>query len=337
MNATVRVLAADVGGTNTRLLLADSDGITYTPLREQHYASADWLDLLPILQDFFATDTALPQRACLAIAGPITGDAHRQQAQVTNLPWLLDGHALGQALGIPRVKLINDFAAVAHGIAALRDSDIITLQTGEPRAYAPRAVLGAGTGLGQALLVQCGSHYEVLPTEGGHVDFAPQSDEQWHLLRTLQRDYGHVSYERLLSGAGLVFIYRFLQQRRSGAIPELIVQACAAGGDPAAAISQTALAGTDPIAAQALHEFIRIYGAQAGNLALGCLPFGGLYVAGGIAPKILSKLLDGTFIAAFNAKGRMETITRRIPVHVVTHANPGLLGAALYAGRDGGV
>lgn len=332
MASLTRVLAADVGGTNARLLLADSDGTHYVPLRERHYVSAEWPDLCPILQDFFAAETVLPHCACIAIAGPVTGTAEHQQAEVTNLPWVLDSRAIADALGIARVVLINDFAAVAYGIAALDEVDLARLQAGEPRPLAPRAILGAGTGLGQALLVHCGSHYEVLPTEGGHVDFAPQTEQQYELLRALQRAYGHVSYERLLSGAGLVFIYEFLQARDGGP-STLLAQADAAALDPAAAISQSALAGDDPVAVQALHEFVSIYGAQAGNLALACLPFGGLYVAGGIAPKILPKLLDGRFIAAFNGKGRMATVTARVPVHVITHPNPGLLGAALYAAR----
>lgn len=321
MSERLRVLAADVGGTHTRVLLADSDGTRLAPLRERQYASADWPDLLPILRDFLSAETALPQRVCLAVAGPVTGDRDAQHAQVTNLPWSLDSRALATALGTTRVTLINDFAAVGHGIAALGDADLVTLQAGEPQAQAPRAVLGVGTGLGQALLVRCGAHYTVLPTEGGHTDFAPQNELQIELLRALQREHEHVSYERLLSGAGLAFIYRFLQ--RDHAAPAI---------DPAA-VSAAALAGTDPIAVQALDAFVTLYGAQAGNLALACLPFGGLYVAGGIAPKILDRLRDGRFIAAFNAKGRMAPVTRRVPVQVVVHPNPGLLGAALVAGR----
>lgn len=323
-----RVLAADVGGTHTRVLLADSDGVQCAAVREQHYISAAWPDLLPILRDFLAAETAPPQRACLAIAGPITAATSAQRAEVTNLPWSLDSRVLADALGLARITLVNDFAAVGLGVVALHDTDVLTLQDGEPQPLAPRAVLGAGTGLGQALLVRCGEHYEILPTEGGHADFAPQDDLQVDLLRALQRDHGHVSYERLVSGAGLVFIYRFLQQAQAtGTAANL------ADDGAAAAISAAALAGSDPLAVQALDTFIRIYGAQAGNLALACLPFGGLYVAGGIAPKILVKLREGSFLAAFNAKGRMQSVTRRIPVRVITHPNPGLLGAALYAGR----
>lgn len=323
------VLAVDVGGTHTRTAIAESAGTQCRILREQHYPSADWPGLLPILQDFLAAGTDRPLRACIAVAGPISDNG--QHARVTNLPWHLDSEQLRLALGIEQLTLINDFAAVGHGIAALEPDHLVTLQAGEPRLHAPRAVLGAGTGLGQALLAWRDDSYAVLATEGGHVDFAPQSDEQWQLLRTLQREYGHVSYERLVSGPGLVFIYCFLRQRHGGSSLDEIEQALQ-GGDPAAAISQAALSGADPIAVQALHEFVRIYGAQAGNLALTCLPLGGLYVAGGIAPKILPKLRDGAFLATFNAKGRMEAVTRRVPVHIVVHPNPGLLGAALYAG-----
>ncbi|MBI5461771.1 MAG: glucokinase [Gammaproteobacteria bacterium] len=347
------VLAADVGGTHTRVLLAESDGATCTPLREQHYVSADWPDLLPILENFLAAETRRPACACLAIAGPITGPISSpvagpikdcgdgpQHAHVTNLPWSLASDTLAQCLNIPRLALINDFAAVGHGIAALNADDLLTLQAGEPQPCAPRAVLGAGTGLGQALLVWRDGGYDVLSTEGGHMDFAPQNDQQVRLLNSLRALHGHVSCERLCSGSGLAYIYRFLQERRGAAVPEAIAQAFAqpsdqasSPSDPAAAISQAALAGSDALAQEALREFVRIYGAQAGNLALSCLPFAGLYVAGGIAPKILPALTDGEFLRAFNAKGRMEKLTRRIPLHIVVHPTPGLLGAALYAGR----
>ncbi|MBI5040852.1 MAG: glucokinase [Gammaproteobacteria bacterium] len=332
MSATC-VLAADVGGTHTRVLLAESDGTGCTPLREQHYVSADWPDLLPILQDFLAVASApRPTRACLAIAGPISDCGDSQHAHVTNLPWTLASDTLAQRLGIPRLTLINDFAAAGHGIAALSAGDLLTLQAGEPQPRAPRAVLGAGTGLGQALLIWRDGGYDVLPTEGGHVDFAPQNEQQIHLLSSLRAEHGHVSCERLCSGSGLAYIYRFLQVRRGLTVPEAIAHAYE-HGDPAAAISRAALAGSDALAQESLHEFVRIYGAQAGNLALACLPFGGLYVAGGIAPKILPALTDGEFLHAFNAKGRMEKLTRRIALHIVVHPTPGLLGAALYAGR----
>lgn len=328
MNAT-SVLAVDVGGTHTRAAIAESDGRHCTIIREQRYPSADWPDLLPLLQDFLAADAAHPARACIAVAGPISDNG--ASARVTNLPWHLDRERLRVALGCERLALINDFAAVGHGIAGLGAEHLIGLQTGEPQPRAPRAVLGAGTGLGQALLVWRDAGHEVLATEGGHVDFAPQNDTQHALWRALQHDFGHVSYERLVSGPGLVYIYRFLQARHSEATAQIMQ--LPPERDPAAAIADAALAGSDPLAVRALDEFVRIYGAQAGNLALNCLPFGGLYLAGGIAPKILPRLRDGGFIAAFNAKGRMEPVTRKVPVQVIAHPNPGLFGAALFAGR----
>lgn len=323
------VLSVDVGGTHTRAAIAESDGRHCTVVRERRYASAEWPDLLTLLRDFLAAGDARPAQGCIAVAGPISDDGGH--AQVTNLPWRLDRDRLRAELGCERLALVNDFAAVGHGIAALDTGHLECLQTGTAHPFAPRAVLGAGTGLGQALLVRGDAGYEVLATEGGHVDFAPQTELQCELWRILQREHGHVSYERLVSGPGLVFIYRFLCARQGGhsADPAPLLQA----SDPAAAITQAALAGRDPLAGGALDEFVRIYGAQAGNLALNCLPFGGLYLAGGIAPKILPRLRDGAFLAAFNAKGRMEPVTRRIPVHVVVHPDPGLLGAALLAGR----
>ncbi len=320
-------MAADVGGTHARVQLAEiADGIPQT-VHERHYRSAAHADLASILQDFLESTGARPRHACIAVAGPVSRAADGQRARVTNLPWTLDSRALAAQLGIDTLQIINDFEAVGYGIAALRPADLVTLQAGEPQAGAPRAALGAGTGLGQALLMPCAGRYDVIATEGGHADFAPQTDLQMALLRHLTAHHGHVSYERLLSGAGLVHLYEFLHHERTG------TAAPAPAGDPAAAVSQAALAGTDPIAVEALQEFVRIYGAQAGNLALACLPFGGLFIAGGIAPKILPLLQDGGFVQAFNAKGRMEPLLQRIPVHIVAHAAPGLLGAALCAAR----
>lgn len=321
------IMAADVGGTHTRVQLAEiADGMPRT-VHERHYVSAAHPDLTSILRDFLDATGQRPRRACIAVAGPVSRHSGGQSARVTNLPWTLDSRVLAAHLGMDALLIINDFEAVGHGIAALRAEDLITLQAGDPQPGALRAVLGAGTGLGQALLMPCAGGYDVIATEGGHVDFAPQTDLQSALLRDLQARHGHVSYERLVSGAGLVHIHEFLHRDRTGSTAPV------PPGDPAAAVSRVALAGTDPIAVEALREFVLIYGAQAGNLALACLPFGGLFVAGGIAPKILPALQNGEFMRAFLAKGRMEPLLRRIPVHVVAHPAPGLLGAALCAAR----
>lgn len=323
------VLAGDIGGTKTLLALIDPEA-GHRTLAEQRYDSQRFDDFTQLLRLFVADIAGLPrpEAGCFAIAGPVEG----KRAKTTNLRWELDVDILARVLGTPRVRLINDFQAVGYGIEGLSGADLAVLQVGEPRIQAPRAMLGAGTGLGQGILVWQYDHYEALPTEGGHVDFAPTDDLQIELLRHLRHRFGRVSFERVLSGPGLHNIYQFLQERHpEQASPEL--RAAIDAGDPAAAISQAAIAGTDPLAGQALEMFVGIYGAQAGNLALTCLAYGGVYVAGGIAPKLLDRLRSGPFMSQFLAKGRMSTLLSRVPVQVILNPRVGLLGAALAASR----
>lgn len=326
------VVAGDIGGTNTGMQLAQVGPGGYHVLIERRYDSQSHTDFLDIAQDFLAQARALgdPQRACFAMAGPVDGRGGR----VTNLPWELDADALSIALQIPHVRLINDFQAVGYGIEALGDDDLAALQihSGETRPYAPCAVIGAGTGLGEGILVWEKDHYEPLPTEGGHTDFAPTDEIQIELLRYLMRRYPHVSYERIVSGPGLVNLYDFLCERAPGRESTALREAMRVG-DPAAVISEAALYGRDALASEALDLFISIYGAQAGNLALTCLPQGGLYVAGGIAPKIIDRLRAGLFVQSFLAKGRMASILRAIPVKVIRNPKVGMLGAGLAASR----
>jgi glucokinase len=273
-----------------------------------------------------------PGGVCLAVAGPVHQTPAGQSVRVTNLSWGLDSRALTAEFGFPRLRLINDFQAVGYGIETLMHDDLVVLQQGQPEPYGVRAVLGAGTGLGQAVLIRQQKHYEVFPTEGGHVDFAPADDEQVDLWRYLQVRYGHVSCERIISGPGLVDIYGFLRgQGRAAESPRLAGEL--RQGDPASAISNAALTDGDPLAMQALELFVRVYGAQAGNLALSVLAGGGIYIAGGIAPKIIDKLRDGEFMRAFQAKGRMASLLQSVPVSVVMNENVGLLGATLAAVR----
>jgi glucokinase len=329
---TVRVLAGDIGGTKTLIQLADIGPGRYRVLLEQRYDSQAYPDFLPLVRDFLreVRDLEPADSACFAIAGPVIG----QRGKVTNLPWQLNADTLAYELSVRAVRLINDFQAVGYGIEALRDQDlaVLQLQSGDARVYAPCAVIGAGTGLGQGILVWDDDHYEPLPTEGGHTDFAPTDERQIALLRYLMERYGHVSYERVLSGPGLVNIYEFLRDSMPKRESSGLRQAMEAG-DPAAAISQAALAGTDELAAEALDLLVRIYGAQAGNLALACLPYGGLFIAGGIAPKILEKLRSGTFMQSFLAKGRMTPVLTGVPVKIILNAKVGLLGSALAASR----
>lgn len=321
------LLAGDLGGTNTRLCIARPGPQGQQILFEQHFKTDAYPQLLPMLQAFLAAaPTPPPTRACIAVAGPVEDTGHGQWARVTRQQWELDGMALRQALNLERLQLINDFEAIGHAIAVLPAEQLHTLQTGAPLAKANRAVIGAGTGLGQALLIPTGDGYRVLPTEGGHVDFAPQGELQQALLGFLERRYPHVSYDRVVSGPGLVAIYHFMGEHLN-----LPLDIDTADPGAAAAISETAVRGTDPAAQQALALFVTLYGAQAGNLALAALARGGVYIAGGIATKILPTLQHDAFLAAFHAKGRMEALLRNIPVHVVTAPQVGLLGAIQVA------
>lgn len=303
------VLAGDIGGTKTLLLLAEADGLR--PVKEERFENRDYPNFSAILARFL--DNHRPTAACFAVAGPVADN----RANMTNLPWTLDGHALAEELGLP-VRLINDFEAVGYGIDALTEADLETLQAGEPQPKGVRAVLGAGTGLGEGFMVWQGAGYKVFPSEGSHADFAPADEKQEGLLHYLREKYGHVSWERVVSGPGLAEIYVYL----------------GGGGAEPAAIAEAALAGTDSAAVEALEIFVSVYGAEAGNLALKLLPKGGLYVAGGIAPKILAKMKDGGFLEAFLAKGRFAGLLATIPVQVVKNPKVGLLGAALVALRS---
>ena len=320
------ILAGDIGGTKTALQLAEvEEGGSVRPLAERRYESAQYPDLELIVEDFLTGEGAArnpPTTACFAVAGPVRG----QRARITNLPWTLDAELMQQRLGIANVMLINDFQGVGYGVPALGPEGVLVLQGGEPVPGGTRALLGAGTGLGQALLVWTGERYRVLGTEGGHVDFAPRDAVELELLEYLLRSHHRVSYETLLSGRGLVRIYEFLRDSGRGK-PGTDLARALPGGDPAAIISEHALTGRDPLALQALQRFVSIYGAQAGNLALNCLPTGGLYIGGGIAPKILPALDDGRFMEAFRAKSPMAEVLASIPVSVVLDERVGLLGA----------
>lgn len=331
----VKVLAGDLGGTKTLLMIAECHGTRVRVLIEQRYDSAAFPNLLPMLQDFLrhaGQHAADMERACIAVAGPVTETVDGQDASITNLPWRFDNTSLATQTGIARLRLINDFQGVGYGIEALAEEDFVSLQRGAPRAGGPRVVIGAGTGLGMGVLVWMRDFYEVLASEGGHADFAPADAEQIELLRSLQAEFEHVSAERLVCGRGLVRIYEFLRGRQVA--PESpAVRAAMSAGDAAAAISTAALVKADRLAETALDLLVRLYGATAGNLALTVLATGGVYVAGGIAPKIIDKLRDGAFLQAFLAKGRMANLLASLPVRVVINARVGLMGAALAASR----
>lgn len=311
------ILAGDVGGTKTLLALARREQGGLVIEREKRFDTASYASLVPMAHDFLAGEKA--SSACFGIAAPITG----RKLRLTNRDFLIDADALQSQCRIDRVDLINDFAAIGHGLEVLREEEFAVLQQGHAQVDATRVLIGAGTGLGQAILAWQGEHYAVLSTEGGHTDFAPQDEEQIALWRALSAQYGHVSYERILSGPGLVDLFRFCAGAQGRRVEEL----------DAAAISASALAGNDEAALGALRLFVRIYGQQAGNLALTALARGGVYVAGGIAPQILAFMQQGEFMAAFRAKGRYQGLLGEIPVKVVLNPKVGLLGAAVYASR----
>jgi len=315
------LLACDVGGTKTLLRLAEWADGRATILGERRYENRDFPDFRAVLDDFLGREGGTPGAACIAVAAPVSGGS----ARLTNLDWTIDADALRTGFEIPRVRLINDFEAVALGVGDLEGGQLEVLQAGAPVARAPRVVLGAGTGLGVAWLVWDGRRYAPLATEAGHMDFAPSGELQINLLKYVAGKFGHVSWERLLSGPGLVEIFRYLDEELSDA--PLGLGRLAPGEDAAARIADLGLRHRHPAAEEALEVFAHIYGAMAGNLALAGLTRGGVYVAGGIAPKILPQLKEGGFMRAFLDKGRFASLLREMPVLVVTSPEVGVLGA----------
>ena len=320
------ILAGDVGGTKTDLGLFKFSAGRFELVREHRYATAKFGSLEAVCAEFLGP-SATVNAACLGVPGPIIdGGAH-----ATNVPWELSSAALSRVLkGVP-VRLLNDLAAIAHGMVYLKPAEFVVLHRAEnPSAHGNIAVIAAGTGLGESSLVWEGDRYYAVASEGGHSDFAPHDAEQIELLRSLAAEFGHVSYERVLSGPGLWNIYKFLR-RESHADEPAWLSAQIAAGDASAAVSEAAIAGRDPVCVHALTMFCDIYGSEAANLALKVLALGGVYLGGGIAPKILPMLTNGTFVRGFLAKGRLNEILKRIEVRVSLNPSAGLLGAAHVA------
>ncbi len=327
------ILAGDIGGTKTLLQLSEPSTTGFDVLYEKRYVSADFASLTVMTQDFLKEAAAQVKctvaAACFGIAGPVSG----RTARTTNLPWILHADEMESTLGIPRVRLINDFQSVGYGIEALQPQDLVTLQAGITVAHGTRVIIGAGTGLGQALLVWQNDHYEVVASEGGHADFAPTDSLQIELMQYLRERYRWATWERAVSGRGLVNVFDFLVTTNKGQ-PSAAMQEALQIEDHAAVISRFGMDRSDPLAQQAMNLFVSLYGAQAGNLALTGLATGGVYVAGGVAPKIIDKLTDGTFMQSFlNKDERMQPLLKAMPVNVVVNANVGLLGSAVAAAR----
>jgi glucokinase len=320
------ILAGDIGGTNSRLAFFDATNGRLKLVNEAIFPSRDYLGLEQIVSTFVRQDSGVVDAACFGVAGPVRNG----RAQISNLPWAVETNRLVDELKLRSTFLINDLEAMAWGIGALQPADMVTLNLGVQNAGGNRAVIAAGTGLGQAGMFWDGRQHQVFACEGGHTDFGPRNDLEIELLRYLLAKFGRVSYERVLSGPGLVNIYHFLRDTGRGQEPKWLAEAMTVG-DPAAAISQSALNGKSSLSEQALDMFVAIYGAEAGNLALKILATGGIFVTGGIAPKILPKLSNKLFLDAFLDKGRMRPLLESMPVQVIVNENIGLLGAARCA------
>jgi glucokinase len=320
------VLAGDVGGTKTVLALVEPRDGALEVVRRGKFHSAEFPTFEAVVSSFLSEGPpARIQAACFGIAGPVVNG----RVKTTNLPWELEEKRLAAEIPAGRVRLLNDLVAMGEGMLALPAASFETIQAGEVRE-GTRALIAAGTGLGEAMLHWDGTRHVVVGSEGGHTDFGPRNDLEAGLLAFLRKESGHVSYERVLSGPGLFNIYRFL--RSLGGAPEpSSLRDRMESGDPSAAISEAGLNGEDPRCAQALDMFVSIYGAEAGNLALKTLAVGGVVIGGGIGPKIRAKLASGRFREAFCDKGRFSGRMASIPVRLALEPNAPLLGAARVA------
>ena len=320
------VLAGDVGGTKTALALFDRSERGPVLLREDTLPSRHFASLEAAIERFLAAGPRPSIDAvCLGVAGPVVDG----RSVATNLPWVIDERALVTSIPAARVKLLNDLEVAAHGVLGLPEGELHVLQPGVPRR-GHMALIAAGTGLGEALVVHDGERRIVIASEGGHADFAPRDDVEEDLLRFLRKEFGRVSLERILSGPGLFNVYRFLRDTGWAGESAEVAERMRTG-DPSAVITEMALAGRDPISAKALDIFVAVYGAEAGNLALKAMAVGGVFVGGGIAPRILPRLTTGAFVSAFRDKGRLAAIMEAIPIRVALNPRAPLLGAAKVA------
>ena len=317
------LLAGDIGGTNTRLGLFEAGASRPVPVDVRTYATGGFDSLEAMVAAFLADAGA--ERAALTGAGfGVAGPVVHGRAALTNAAWLIDGARVASSVRLPRVLLLNDLLAMAHAIPVLEPGELFTLQSGDPDAEGNIALIAPGTGLGEAMLVRTGGRLVPSPSEGGHADFAPRTPREVGLLEHLTSRYGRAGYERVLSGPGLVNIHRFAHR---GPCPCADPEAA----DAAARISAAALQGGCPACAESLDLFVAVLGAECGNAALRGLTTGGVYLGGGIPPKIIPALARPTFIDAFRAKAPMEHLVGAVPVHVILHPDPGLLGAAVAA------
>jgi glucokinase len=320
------ILAGEIGATRTRLAAFQTEGHRLQCAVEKIYKSQDHSSLAEILPQFIRGEGIPVHSACFGVAGPVRGG----RSKISNLPWTIDCKELAQQLNLASVGLLNDLEAYAYGIDALDSKDFITISEGTEDAEGNRAVISAKTGLGVAGLYWDGFRHHPFACEGGHADFAPKSALQTELLVYLQKKYGRVSCERILSGPGLRHIYEFLRDTKKAEEPAWLHDQLSAAGDPSPVISQLGLEGKAPICEQALSIFVSVFGAEAGNCALHYMTTGGIFIGGTIAAKIEKKMREPEFMQAFLDKGRMEALLKDMPVKIVANDDCGLMGAARF-------
>lgn len=325
----MKILSGDIGGTNSRLALCEVEGSAVRRDIQAIYDSRRYDTLADIARAFITEHQVEVNTACFGVPGPVQG----RQARVTNLPWKVDADELERNLGIDSVYLLNDLEANAHGLATLTEADFRELRPGAPGAVGNAGLLAAGTGLGEAGLFWDGLRHRPFACEGGHTDFAPGDDDELELLRFLRAKVGdHVSWERVVSGPGMVGLYEFLRGRDPGAERAEVAEAIASG-DPAEEIAKAALRGEDSLSERTVQWFLALYGAETGNVALKFFAVGGVYLGGGIAPKLAPLLPGSRFIERFQGKGRMEPLLERIGLSIVMNDKAALQGAASFAAR----
>lgn len=322
------LLAGDVGGTKTTLAIFSSIAELRTPLAEQTFPSASFLNLEAIVAKFLAQVNIPVSHACFGVAGPVV----HGRATITNLPWVISERDLSAAFQFKQLTLLNDLVSIANAVPILESADVHTLNAGAPVRGGAIAVIAPGTGLGEAYLTWDGGTYHAYASEGGHTDFAPTDDTEMALLRYLQKKFGRVSYERICSGIGMPNIYAFLKDTGFAPEPDWLTAEIAAATDPNPVLVRHALenpAGC-PLCAETLRLFVSVLGAEAGNMALKVLAAGGVYLGGGIPPRILPLLEGETFLHPFSDKGRFSDMLREFPVHVILNPKAALIGAARY-------
>src|SRR6266436_7319367 len=320
------ILSGEIGATRTRLAAFETEGNSLRRVVEKLYMSQEHGGLPAIITDFIRTEGIPVQSACFGVAGPVK----RGRSKISNLPWTIDAGELAKQLKLKAVGLINDLEAYAYGIDALDSTDFVTLNDGSEDEEGNRAVISARTGLGTAGLYWDGFRHHPFACEGGHADFAPRNDLQMEMMAYLQKKYGRISCERILSGPGIKNIYDFLRDAHKAEEPEWLRAQMSAAPDPPALISQMALECKSAICDQTLSIFVSVFGAETGNCALNFMSTGGIFIGGSIAAKIIRKMNDPVFLESFLDKGRMATILKDMPVKIVANDDSGMIGAARY-------